>query len=203
MKKRNIVVISAGLSKPSSSRMLADSLAKSSEEALKIDGTETEITTVELREHAHAITDMLLTQFPSNELRAVLDAVKSADGVILVTPIFSAGPSGLFKMFLDLFTSDQLEDKPVLLGATGGTARHSMVMESAIRPVLTYLRADVVTTAVFAATEDWSGTDEANPLPNRIKRAGAQFARIIANYANPGAYDEFDAAPSFVDLLEN
>jgi len=203
MQKRRIVVVSAGLSQPSSTRMLADALAKSSHEALEIDGAEVEVLTVELREHAHAITDMLLTRFPSPELREVLDAVKSADGLVLVTPIFSAGPSGLFKMFLDLLTSEELEDKPVLIGATGGTARHTLVLESAIRPVLTYLRADVATIAVFAATEDWSGTDEANPLPDRIKRAGAQFARIVANYANPGAYDEFESAPSFMDLLQN
>lgn len=203
MKQRNIVVISAGLSQPSSSRMLADALAKASVEALKIDGTDTAAQSVELREHAHAITDMLLTRFPSPELREVLEAVKSADGVILVTPIFNMGPSGLFKTFLDLFTAEELENKPVLLGATGGTARHTMALESAIRPVLTYLRAQVATTSVFAATEDWSGADEANPLPNRITRAGGQFAALVANYANPGAYDEFDSAPNFADLLQN
>lgn len=203
MQKRQIVVISAGLSQPSSTRMLADALSSASGRALHADGVETEFKTVELREHAHAITDMLLTRFPSAELREVLDAVKTADGIIMATPIFSAGPSGLFKMFLDLFTSEELEGKPVLLGATGGTARHTMVVESAIRPVLTYLRADVATTSVFAATDDWSGTDEANPLPSRIDRAGAQFARIVAGYKNPGVVDEFSAAPSFVDLLQN
>jgi len=202
MQKRQIVVVSAGLSQPSSTRMLADALATASNQALTADGVETEFKTVELREYAHAITDMLLTQFPSTELRDVLDSVKSADGLVLVTPIFSAGPSGLFKMFLDLFTSEELENKPVLLGATGGTARHTMVVESAIRPVLTYLRADVATTSVFAATDDWSGTDEANPLPSRINRAGKEFARIVTGYTNPGAFDEFDSASSFVDLLQ-
>lgn len=203
MQKRHITVISAGLSQPSSTRMLADALAKSTNQALGVDGTEVEFTTIELRDHAHAITDMLLTQFPNPELKEVLDQVKAADGVIMATPIFSAGPSGLFKMFLDLFTSEDFDEKPVLLGATGGTLRHAMIVESAIRPVLTYLRADVATTSVFAATEDWSGTEDANPLADRIKRAGAQFARIVANYDNAGPKDEIDSAPSFVDLLQN
>lgn len=203
MEKRKIVVITAGLSQPSSSRMLADALAKSTTEALELDGVTAETTTIELREHAHAVTDMLLTRFASPELRDVIDQVKGADGIIAVTPIFTAGPSGLFKSFIDLFTSDDFDGKPVLLGATGGTARHTMVVESAIRPLFTYLRADLATTAVFAATDDWSGVDEANPLPNRLKRAGSEFARIVGNYVNPGAFDEFDAAPSFIDLLQS
>ncbi|HLR55527.1 MAG TPA: CE1759 family FMN reductase [Actinomycetales bacterium] len=203
MEKRHIVVLTAGLNQPSSSRMLADALAKSTGAALEEDGVEAEFTTVELREHAHAVTDMLLTRFPSAELREVMDQIKVADGVIAVTPIFTAGPSGLFKSFVDLFTTEDFDGKPVLLGATGGSARHTLVLESAIRPLFTYLRADVATTAVFAATDDWSGTDEANPLPERLNRAGAEFARIVSNYTNPGAFDEFAAAPDFLNLLQN
>src|SRR5690625_3569637 len=90
MEKRKIVVITAGLSQPSSSRMLADALAKSTTEALELDGVTAETTTIELREHAHAVTDMLLTRFASPELREVIDQVKSADGIIAVTPIFTA-----------------------------------------------------------------------------------------------------------------
>lgn len=198
---KKIIAITAGLSQPSSTRMLADRLSEATTKGLENFALDAEITVVELREHAHAITDMLLTGFPSAELREVIDTVKSSDGIIAVTPIFSAGPSGLFKSFLDLFRSEDLENKPVLLGATGGTARHSMVMETAIRPVLTYLRTNVATIATFAATEDWSGTEDANPLPARIERAGAQFADMVNAYKNSGPIDEFDNAPSFLDLL--
>src|SRR5699024_3487191 len=113
MEKRQIVVITAGLNKPSSTRMLADALAESTRTALETRGSDVEFTVVELREYAHAITDMLLTQFPSPELSKVLDQAKDADGIIAVSPIFTAGPSGLFKSFLDLFTSDDFTDKPV------------------------------------------------------------------------------------------
>src|SRR5690625_6778596 len=90
MEKRKIVVITARLSQPSSSRMLADALAKSTTEALELAGVTAETTTIELREHAHAVTDMLLTRFASPELRDVIDQVKGADGIIAVTPIFTA-----------------------------------------------------------------------------------------------------------------
>ncbi len=83
----------------------------------------------------------------------------SADAVIAVTPVFSASYSGLFKSFFDVLDEDALDGKPVLIGATGGTARHSLVLEHALRPLFAYLRATVVPTAVFAATEDFGGAE--------------------------------------------
>lgn len=56
----SIVVVSAGLSIPSSTRLLADRLAASTTGALD----DVEIVTVELREVAHELTDHLLTGFP-------------------------------------------------------------------------------------------------------------------------------------------
>ena len=44
-----------------------------------------------------------------------------------------------------------LAGKPVLIGATGGTARHSLALEYALRPLFSYLRTVVVPTAVYAA----------------------------------------------------
>ena len=108
MTTRTIVVVSGGLSVPSSSRLLADRLAASTQQALAQRGDDTVVETVELREHAHAITDHLLTGFAAGDLRGVLDAVRGADGVVLVTPIFSASFSGLFKSFLDVLEPGSL-----------------------------------------------------------------------------------------------
>ena len=85
-----------------------------------------------------------------------------ADAVIAVTPVFSAVYSGLFKMFFDVLEDGTLEGKPVLIAATAGTARHSLVLDFAMRPLFAYLRADVVPTGVFAASSDFgSGADGA------------------------------------------
>ena len=69
--------------------------------------------------------------------------------MIAVTPIFSASYSGLFKTFFDVLEEDALAGKPVLIGATAGTARHSLVLDHALRPLFAYLRADVVPTGVL------------------------------------------------------
>ena len=63
---------------------------------------------VELREHARDLADNLVTGFPNASLRAALDTVVGADGLIAVTPIFSASYSGLFKTFFDVVDKDAL-----------------------------------------------------------------------------------------------
>ncbi|MGH1555623.1 NAD(P)H-dependent oxidoreductase [Streptomyces sp. L7] len=58
-----------------------------------------------------------------------------ADGLIVVTPVFSASYGGLFKSFFDVLDKDALAGKPLLIAATGGSARHSLVLDHALRPL--------------------------------------------------------------------
>ena len=167
----SIVVVSAGLSVPSSTRLLADRLAESTAQALD----DVEIVTVELRDLAHELTDHLLTGFPGRRLGAAIDSVGAADALIAVTPVFSASYSGLFKTFFDVLEEGTLDGKPVLVAATAGTARHSLVLEHALRPLFSYLHDVVVPTGVFAATEDFGNSG----LDSRIARATGELAALL------------------------
>ncbi|MGR4880826.1 FMN reductase [Streptomyces sp. LARHCF249] len=177
-----LIVVSAGLSTPSSTRLLADRLAESARDELAARGHAASTEVVELRELAGDIANHLVTGFPPPRLSAAIDAVTGADGLIVVTPVFAASYSGLFKSFFDVIDPDALSGKPVLIAATGGTARHSLVLEHAVRPLFAHLRAVVVPTAVFAASEDWgSGGDEyTDGLPGRVRRAGVELAALTA-----------------------
>ncbi|WP_400993458.1 FMN reductase [Agromyces sp. GXQ0307] len=180
MTTRKIVVISAGLSTPSSSRQLADRLLADSANLLQERGHEVEAKVFELRDLAHDITNHLLMGFAPPKLEAALDAVASADGLIVVTPIFTTSYAGLFKSFIDVIDPQALTDLPVLIGATGGTPRHSLAIDYAIRPLFTYLHARPVTTGVFAATSDWGGSgDGVRSLPDRIFRGATEFADLV------------------------
>jgi FMN reductase len=201
-KTRTLVVVSAGLSNPSSTRLLADRLTEAAVRGLEAGGYGVTVESIELREHAHAVVDALLTGFPTGNLATALNRLYAADGLIAVTPLFTTTYSGLFKSFVDILDKDALRDLPVLLAATGGTPRHSLALDYSMRPLFTYLHADVLPTTVFAATDDWAGeVDKVNPLPERIARAGADLAvRVAAREPAPPA-NPFDAAPSFADLL--
>ncbi|RXZ50123.1 CE1759 family FMN reductase [Agromyces binzhouensis] len=180
MTARRIVVISAGLSTPSSSRQLADRLLADSAGLLRERGVEVDAKVFELRDLAHDITNHLLMGFAPPKLEEALDAVASADGLIVVTPIFTTSYAGLFKSFIDVIDPQALTDLPVLIGATGGTPRHSLAIDYAIRPLFTYLHAIPVTTGVFAATGDWGGGgDGVRSLPDRIFRGATEFADLV------------------------
>ena len=203
MTARTLVVASAGLSQPSSTSLLAGRLAAAATEALARQGSEVDVTTVELREHARDLTDNLLTSFASETLQEAKDAVGGADGAIAVTPIFSASYNGLFKTFFDLLDDGALAGTPVLLGATAGTARHSLALEHAIRPLFSYLRATTSPTAVFAASEDW-GADRSidGGLAGRIARAADEFATLVASHETAATPDPFATPTPFEQFLD-
>ncbi|WAU79031.1 FMN reductase [Streptomyces sp. Qhu-G9] len=177
-----LVVVSAGLSVPSSTRLLGDRLAAAVvgrvPAAAPAEGP-VAVEVVELRDLAVEIAHNLTTGFPGPALGAALDAVASADGLVVVTPVFSASYSGLFKSFFDVLDRDALGGKPVLIAATGGSARHSLVLEHALRPLFAYLRAVVVPTGVYAASEDWG----AEGLAERIERAAGELAGLMSGLA--------------------
>lgn len=178
---RRIAVVSAGLSKPSSTRMLADRLADATVARLKEQGIDVTVDTFELRDTAQDVTNNMLTGFPSPALDDVIDRVTTADGLIAVTPVFTTSYNGLFKSFFDVIDNQALVDMPVLVGATAGTARHSLVLDYAMRPLFTYLHAVVVPTGVFAASADWgSGADTVKTLGDRIDRAAGELAPLVA-----------------------
>ncbi|MFI5824605.1 FMN reductase [Streptomyces rishiriensis] len=173
-----LVVVSAGLSVPSSTRLLADRLAQAVQRQTAVD-----VEVVELRDLAVEIAHNFTNGFAGGKLAAALEAVTDADGLIVVTPVFSASYSGLFKSFFDVLDQEALAGKPVLIAATGGSARHSLVLEHALRPLFSYLRAVVVPTAVYAASEDWG----AQGLPGRIERAAGELASLMTGLSAPAS----------------
>ncbi|RJL32615.1 FMN reductase [Bailinhaonella thermotolerans] len=177
-----LVAVSAGLGKPSATRLLADRLVTAARERLERQGEEVEVRVIELRDLASDIANNLVTGFPGARLREAVEAVTGADALIAVTPVFTASYSGLFKSFFDVIEPDALTGKPVLVAATGGTARHSLVLDHAMRPLFGYLRALVVPTGVYAAAEDWGGAGDGltATLPDRITRAAGELAAFTA-----------------------
>ncbi len=193
MTARRIAVVSAGLSNPSSTRMLADRLAAATVTRLAALGIEAETDVFELRDYAHDITNNLLTGFAPPALDSMVNAVVSADAIIVVTPIFSTSYSGLFKSFIDVLDPDALTGKPVLIGANAGTPRHSLAIDYAIRPLFAYLHADAVSTGVFAASADWGGSgDHVAPLAERIEKGAGELAAAISRHAPAAASDPYD-----------
>ena len=202
---RSLVVVSAGLSQPSTTRLLADRLSAAVDRHLRDAGVEPNVEVIELREHAQDLTNNLLTGFPSPRLQAAIDAMLSADGLIAVTPIFSASFSGLFKLFFDVVARDGLAGTPSLIAATGGTPRHSLAVEHALRPLFAYLNAAVVATGVYAAAEDWGGggLTADGSLVERIDRAARELAAAVVARPHQAPIDPFETPIPFEERLRS
>ena len=185
-----IVIVSGGLGSPSSTRVLADDIVERLREQLADRGETLDVTVAELRELAHPIVDAMLTGFPTGDLAKVIDEVAAADALVVVSPTFSASMSGLFKSFFDILEPDTLRGRPVLMAATGGTERHSLMLEFAMRPLFSYLGALPVRTAIFAATSDFGGPGVAS-LGRRVAAGAEELADAIVGGTKKAAADDF------------
>ncbi len=187
---RHIAIVAAGLSDPSSTSLLAKQLGQATADALSAGGYRPELHHFELRTVATDIADAMVTFSRSEQLSQMINEVEQADGIIAVSPVFKASYSGLFKSFWDLVDNDALTGVPVQLGSTGGSPRHSLVIDNAMRPLFSYLRMRVMPTGVYAATEDWGAAEDvgglrdpesnAAYLSRRITHAGKDFAEVVA-----------------------
>ncbi|MFY0409665.1 FMN reductase [Solicola sp. PLA-1-18] len=200
MSPRTIAVVSAGLSTPSSTRLLADRLAAGVADAATVRGLDVRTPVVEVRDVAHELTDRLLTGFATGDLASALETVGGADGVVAVTPVFSASYSGLFKSFFDVLDERALAGVPVLVGATGGSVRHSLAIDHAVRPLFSYLGALVVPTGVYAASADWGSAEDGAELARRVERASGELVDLVAGRPARTAADPF-AVTDFARLL--
>jgi len=170
-----LVVVSAGTSDPSSTRLLADRTAERAVALAARHQNTVTVSVIELREIATDITTALTSQLVTPKLQQAITALGEADGIIAAAPVYKAGPSGLFTSFFGVLDNDLLIAKPVVLAATAGTARHALVADEAMRPMFAYLRAMTAPTSLFAAPEDWS--DPA--LASRIDRAVLELVLLM------------------------
>lgn len=172
-----LVMINAGISNPSTTRMLAERTAQKSLERMTATGVDATLSVIDLAPLAADIARAIVAGFPSAEVQSAIDTLAGADAIIAATPVYKAGISGLFKSFIDVLDNDLIIAKPVVLAATAGTARHAMIPDEQMRPLFAFLRAVPVPTSLFAAPEDWNAPE----LTSRIERAAVELTQFVTS----------------------
>jgi FMN reductase len=179
---RQLVVVNAGLSNPSTTRDIATRIAYAAEREVAAGGGTLEVSVLDLRALAGDLATFMTTMIPTPALEDARLLVGRADALVAATPVFQGSYAGLFKMFFDTLDKHALRGTPVTLVATAGTLRHSMVLDYAMRPLLSFLQATVLPTGVFVATGEYGDVDE---LQERVERAGAELAAELGATADP------------------
>ena len=212
-----LAVVTAGPSEDSTTTRLGEAITQAASGVVENAGQHVVIKVVQLRDLAHGLTDMMMTHVASRAVQDAIDTVLTADGLIAASPTYKASYSGLFKQFFDVIDESALENLPTVVAATGGSPRHSLVLDTAMRPLLSYLKALVLPLGIYAASEDWGHND----LQRRIDRVGASLGTMLlagspegsgssdgtshGDAARPGlrreVKDEFSDVPDFASLL--
>jgi FMN reductase len=172
---KRLVLLSAGTGNPSSTRQLTDRITQKALDLLQEAGTPATASVIELGPLAADTARAAVAGFPGPEVQQAIDRLANADAIVVATPVYKAGISGLLKTFVDILDNDLLVAKPVLLAATGGTPRHALVIDDQLRPLLAFMRAFTLPTSVYAAPEDWGSTE----LGKRIERAATELAVLV------------------------
>lgn len=97
---------------------------------------------------------LLTGDLTDTALKAAVDAVAAADGIILATPTFKASFSGLLKAFLDVLPQYGLRDKTVLPVGTGGSMAHVLSLDYGLRPVVQSMRPKLIVPSVYLIDQD-------------------------------------------------
>ncbi|OMI35342.1 NADPH-dependent FMN reductase [Streptomyces sparsogenes] len=137
-----------------------------------------------LRLQGHQVTSLEVRTLPADVLlgadarhpaiTAVADLFARADGVVIGTPVYKAAYSGLLKSLLDLLPQYALSGKTVLPLATGGSRAHVLVIDYALRPVLSSMGASHIVPGWFTLDQDIAREDDTPVIAGATAQALAQ-----------------------------
>lgn len=92
----------------------------------------------------------------------VTKTIMAADAIIIGTPIFQASIPATLKNIFDLLPVNAFRDKVVSMLATAGSAKHFLILENQLKPILGYMKAQIVQSYVFIAEEDFQRKEIVN-----------------------------------------
>lgn len=147
-----LVAVSGGLQRPSRTLVLVEEIITALSIAMPLD-----VRLIELGELAPVLGRTLYRNGLSEPAETQLDAIETADVLVVASPVFRGSFPGLFKHLFDLIAPDALVDKPILLAATGGSDRHALVIEHQLRPLFAFFQALTLPVGVYASERDFNG----------------------------------------------
>lgn len=101
--------------------------------------------------------------------------IETADLIIAASPVYKGSYTGLFKYLFDLVDQYALVDVPAILAATGGSERHTLVIEHQLRPLFSFFQAAVTPVGVYAHSTEFDNYEVSSvALQARINRAASR-----------------------------
>src|SRR3954467_6414178 len=147
-----VVGVSGNLKQPSRTRSLVEAVAAAVARRRDID-----LSVYDLLDAGPGLGAAYTHGDLTPDAARVVEAIETADALVVGTPVYKGSYTGLFKHLFDLVDPKALADKPVVLTATGGGPRHALIVEHQLRPLFGFFTALTVPTAIYASDEDFRG----------------------------------------------
>ncbi|MDR7036594.1 MULTISPECIES: FMN reductase [Methylobacterium] len=192
MSRPRLVGISANLQRPSRTRVLVEAIAGAAAAQAPL-----EVRLFDLVDAGPGLGSAWTRSALPLPARRVVEAIEEADALVVGSPVYKGGYTGLFKHLFDLVEPGALANKPVAIAATGGGARHALVVEHAFRPLFGFFNALQLPTAVYGSNADFTDyalTDAG--VRARVQDAAGQLAALLTRGLLPGIRPEDASAGS-------
>jgi len=134
--------------------------------------------------------ELLKARWDGATIKAAIQQVSKADGIIIATPIYKAAYTGILKAFLDLLPRQAFKDKVILPMATAGSLLHKLALDYALNPVLSELGSEVIVRSLYLtdpqiAYDDNEAITRMDPeADERIRRATTEFIDLLSRMKN-------------------
>ena len=170
-----VVAVCGSLQSPSKSQGLLDAIVDELGNQLDI-----ETTVITLTDLAPTLAGSFSRDVVDPRLEEALREIEAAELLVVVSPVYRAAFSGLFKHLFDLVNQRALEGTPVLLAATGGSERHSLILEHHLRPLFSFFQAVTLPLGVYGVESEFENYRVASPtLQERVVRTVERAIPLI------------------------
>jgi len=116
---------------------------------------EHEVTLIDLAKYTMQFSDGRNYFEYEGDTKYVAETIMAADAIVIGTQTFQASIPATLKNIFDLLPVSAFRDKVVSVIATAGTARHYLMVEQQLKPILSYMKAHIVPTYVFIEEKDF------------------------------------------------
>lgn len=131
-------------------------------ESVKKQYPDAEVTLIDLADYTIQFSDGRNYLEYEGDTGYVTKTIMDADAIIIGTPVFQASIPATLKNIFDLLPVNAFRDKIVSMLVTAGSSKHYLIAEQQLKPILAYMKAQIVQTYVFIEEKDFQRKEIAN-----------------------------------------
>ncbi|MBM4763725.1 NADPH-dependent FMN reductase [Bacillus sp. B15-48] len=121
---------------------------------------EVEVEMLDLRDYDLQFCDGRSLEEYNEDTRKAISTVMDADFFLFGTPVFNCSIPAPLKNLIDLIPPETFRNKVMGFAASGGTYQHYLMIENQLKPIMSYFRAYLAPSYVYAHSDHYNHNNE-------------------------------------------